>query len=136
MDKGYYWHNGVIEPLKKYLENITLIPESISLNINIDGLPIYKSSREQVWSILCNIFEIPYLSPFVVGIYSGKGKPADLESYFRPFVAEMKELLHNSLKVTTKNGKELLVKVTIRAFICDSPARALIKGKLFLLLLL
>ncbi|CAG9782322.1 unnamed protein product [Diatraea saccharalis] len=105
LDKGFYWHNGVTEQLKKYLELLIIIPESISLNINIDGLPIYKSSREQVWSILCNIFEIPYLSPFAVGIYSGKGKPQDLEGYFRPFVTEMKELLRNSLKVTTKYGK-------------------------------
>lgn len=100
----------------------------ISLNINIDGLPAFKSSKLQLWPILCNVYEIPELRPIVVGIYSGHNKPSDLDGYLRMFVDEMKKLLKDGILIVI-NGKEKIVGVKIRAFICDSPARAMIKGK-------
>lgn len=61
------------------------MPNKISLNFNIDGLPIHKSSNHQLWPILCNITEIKNVSPIVVGIYEGKSKPSDLILYLNPF---------------------------------------------------
>lgn len=128
VDAGQYWHNGVTVPLRTIFENNSDMPDNITLTFNIDGLPLYNSSRQQVWPILCHISEKPKLLPFVVGIYAGKGKPSDLKAYLQHFVAEMKELLQNGLKVTTKDGLDKTCVVKIRAFICDSPARALLKG--------
>lgn len=64
---GHYWHNGLIKCLKKIYDNVSCLPHEISLNINVDGLPVFNSSRYQFWPILCTIFEIPNLAPFVVG---------------------------------------------------------------------
>ncbi|KAL0842480.1 hypothetical protein ABMA28_014574 [Loxostege sticticalis] len=124
---GHYWHNGLKIQLKNILEEIIEVPTQISLNINIDGLPIYNSSRHQLWPILCNIFELSNISPIVIGIYEGQSKPSDLSAYLGPTVSELKEL-ENGLDVTTKQGKSCKVDVKVRAFLCDSPARALIKG--------
>lgn len=136
VDKGQYWHNGLSSPLQKILESCSSVPDHITLNFNIDGLPLYKSSKNQVWPILCHIFEKQEIPPFVVGIYAGEGKPSELTAYLQYFVTEMKELLKNHLKVMSRDGTEVLCKVKIRAFICDSPARAMLKGTSSLLKIL
>lgn len=58
MQNGQYWHNGLFDHLKSILENFSMEKlETISLNFNIDGLPIHKSSRCEFWPILCNIHD-------------------------------------------------------------------------------
>lgn len=99
--------------------------EHIHLNFNFDGLPIHKSSKQEFWPILCNIFEIPEQDPFIIGIYYGSGKPKDLDDYLKDFVAEMLLILENGIHI---EQLQKTIKINIRCFICDSPARAFIKG--------
>lgn len=72
-DGSQYWHHGLIEPLKSVMQTVTSLPDKLSLNINVDGLPIYESSREEFWPILFNIHELKHIDPVVVGIYRGIG---------------------------------------------------------------
>lgn len=65
---GEYWHNGLKKCLRNIFEELSVPPDEISLKINIDGLPVFKSSKYQFWPILCSVSEIP-LPPFVVGKY-------------------------------------------------------------------
>lgn len=55
---GYYIHFGLKRQLlklaSKYLRNV----RTFKLLINIDGLPLYKSSPDQVYPILCTIVSI------------------------------------------------------------------------------
>jgi len=125
MENGSYWHNGLISNLTICLQKYFHL-ESISLNINMDGLPIYKSSKCELWPILCNVHEIPEVKPLVIGIYSGTGKPANLNSYLQNFVSEAKQVLQEGIIIKSHKKK---IQVKIRCFICDSPARAFIKGK-------
>lgn len=60
--------------------------------------------------------------PFVVGVYYGCNKPKDFNEFLKPFVNELKFLQNNFVY----NHKT--VKIIIRAFICDAPARAAVKG--------
>ncbi|XP_041985034.1 uncharacterized protein LOC121737423 [Aricia agestis] len=128
IDDGRYWNNGLIECLKTILQYLNDKPKSISLNVNIDGLPLFNSSKHQVWPILCNIHEKPNVPPFVVGIYEGTSKPSNVSAFFHPFVSELQELMSNHLKIASEDGVDTLIEVKVRAFICDSPARALVKG--------
>lgn len=121
---GDYWHHGFEFCSKQILTHEPNCPDRISLNVNIDGLPIYRSSRNEFWPILFNIKELPEMKPMVIGIYCGKGKPSDLSAYLEPFVQEAKIIFSGGLII---NGKTINVK--LRCFICDSPARAFIKGK-------
>lgn len=73
-DGGSYWHRGLKESLCCKLENIDCIPQKITLNVNIDGLPICNSSNNQFWPILYNIHELHSIGPGVAGIFCGKGK--------------------------------------------------------------
>lgn len=77
-----------------------------------------------MWPILINVHEERKITPMIVGIFSGKSKPTSIEEYLQQFVDEAVLVLQNGIVI---NGYILSVK--IRAFICDSPARAFIKGK-------
>lgn len=121
-DVGYYWHQGLGVSLVKKLERIAE-PMTVSLNINIDGLPIYKSSTKNFWPILCNLHEFPNIPPVVVGIYYGTSKPKSVTEYLTPFIDELLLLLQRGIVI---NGHHIVIK--IRCFICDTPARSFIKG--------
>lgn len=126
---GSYWHHGFESSLRQIFSKMIITFKTISCNISMDGLPIYKSSKCEFWPILFNVHELPKLKPMVIGIYCGKGKPSDLTAYLQPFVEEAKVLLAEGLMINNKN-----VTLKLRCFICDSPARAFIKGEFNILL--
>lgn len=72
-----YWHYGLEKSLRNSLINIDHGTE-ISININFDGLPLFKSSRVEFWPILFNIHEHPEIEPMIAGIYCGKGKRSEM----------------------------------------------------------
>lgn len=59
----------------------------------------------------------------VVAIWCGNGKPTVLNDFLDPFIDELNEIVQNGISI---NGYE--ISVAIRCFICDTPARAYIKG--------
>lgn len=73
-DGSEYWHHGVRQPLKNILSKQCEYPAHIHLNVNVDGLPIFESGKDQFWPILCNIHELSFIEPFVVGIFCGKSE--------------------------------------------------------------
>lgn len=89
MGDGEYWHNGLRQSLKLTLSRMEQIPSQVTLNFNIDGLPISRSSRNEFWPILCSIADMPHISPMTIGIYYGQGKPNSVML----FVTELKEIL-------------------------------------------
>lgn len=117
-----YWHRGIEQSLRECLFN-TNTSFNISLNVNIDGLPLFKRSSTHFWPILFNIHGKPQYKVQVIGIYCGKGKPP-MEAFLRPFVNELQPLLNAGVIIN-----EHKIGISVHAFICDSPARAFIKGK-------
>lgn len=51
---GSYWYHGISKNLKRIFVDV-MSDKKISLNFNIDGLPIFKSSKRCFWPILANI---------------------------------------------------------------------------------
>lgn len=119
---GQYWHQGLEVCLRNTFKDLDQ-NTTIYLNVNIDGLPIHKSSKHQLWPILCNIHQMPHIKPMAVGIFIGKSKPLSVSDYLKSFVEELIALMRSGIVV---NGKTIDIK--IRCFICDSPARAFLKG--------
>ena len=103
MGDGEYAYFGV----EKFLPE-TNVSRPFSLSINVDGLPLYKSSSKQFWPILGCLNDS---SPFVIAIYCGDSKP-NVEEFLRDFVNEIKAI-----------GSTL----QLSSIICDSPARAYLK---------
>lgn len=124
--KGLYWHQGLEVCLQRCFGHINKHLK-ISININIDGLPLHRSSKKTFWPILFNVQEYPEIRPMAIGIFYGNTKPSKVNEYLSPFVNEIEPILRNGIFI---NGHK--VEIRIRCFICDSPARAFIKGFKFL----
>ena len=59
------------------------------LQLNVDGLPLYKSTNEQFWPIVGMLVEAARPQPFVIGLFSGKSKPGNVDEFLKDFVEEM-----------------------------------------------
>ena len=78
-----------------------------------------KSSSYQIWPILVQFGKF---QPFMVALFGGKYKPK-MAKFLSEFVQELKELLSRS--VVNINGKQY--NLSGFCFVCDAPARALLK---------
>ncbi|EAT36120.1 AAEL011785-PA [Aedes aegypti] len=65
MGDGQYWHNSFRECLEQAYPAIHHL-HAISIKINIDGLPVYKSSKDEFWPVLFNIEEALELQPMIL----------------------------------------------------------------------
>ena len=122
---GSFCYIGLQTALKNYANLITdCVPNSeLTLHVNMDGIPLSKSSNTQLWLILGTIKEIVNCLPFVIALYSGPNKPSSLKEYLSEFVEDIKEVAQNGICI-----KERKFFVKLKAAICDAPARAFIKG--------
>lgn len=73
--------------------------------------------------------EMPEIQPMIIAIWCGIEKPKNLNEFLRPFVTELNEILRNGINI---NGYSLTV--SVHCFVCDTPARAFIKGNLMTLI--
>lgn len=122
---GQYFHFGLKNSLTLILNSVDPsalknVP-SLALNINIDGLPLSKSSANQVYPILVNISGFKEIVE-IVGIYYGREKPANANDFLRDFVDDAVEIIKNGFDY---NGKHYIV--ILKAIICDAPAKSFVK---------
>ncbi|XP_051154440.1 uncharacterized protein LOC127277382 [Leptopilina boulardi] len=98
--------------------------EIIYLDINIDGAPLWKSSSNEFWPILCRVHYLHdnVYPPFPVAIYLGSGKPQDLDLFLDEFIKELNNYQKNGIVLEGK-----LYKLRMKSWILDTPARALVK---------
>lgn len=123
---GFYWHYGIEKCIKSIASERLLMnthqtsqEETIELLINIDGVPLSKSSNNSLWPILCSDTLVKKV--FLVGAYQGNEKICDSNLFLTKFVEEITPIIKNKFHV---NNKAFNVKV--HALICDAPAKAFI----------
>lgn len=103
--------------LRSHLISFTKKYVDLSIKINIDGLPLFKSSPVTLWPILFAIDGFSFKRPLPICMYTGVGKPNFVE-----FIQQLcDELLH--FKEHVPIG-EFFVKISQVIFICDAPARS------------
>jgi len=93
--------------------------DSIELMVNADGIPVQKSSGKEFWPVLCMFGKS---RPFVVAIFYGQGKPKSVTEYLLDLLDEYRKLKTQGI---ISCGKRF--EVSVRAFVCDAPARAFLK---------
>ncbi|XP_077512760.1 uncharacterized protein LOC144123921 [Amblyomma americanum] len=103
---GHYCHFGLADGLLRLLRPVENPPALIPLSFNIDGLPLSKSSKMQLWPIQCLAHDCGDETPFLVGAFAGKSKPDSSNEFLRPFVSELRTLVSEGLIF---NGKVLHV---------------------------
>ncbi|XP_025263565.1 uncharacterized protein LOC105249208 isoform X2 [Camponotus floridanus] len=121
IDDGEIWYKGIIfnldsMNLNDYLERFN----KIVIDINIDGLPISKSSSSKFWPILGRLVWSKN-EPFIISIYKGNKDP-NIQDFLHSFVREIEYLQENGY---IRNG--IRYTFSIRHYILDAPARAKIK---------
>ncbi|XP_053678673.1 uncharacterized protein LOC128729051 [Anopheles nili] len=119
---GLYWYDGIDKNISNYFRHTYPPYQCLSLNICIDGLPLYKSSSVQFWPNMANIHEMSEVPPMTVAIFCGMSKPGDLESYLRPFIEELNIIKQYGIIIKSRTFS-----INLRAIIADSPARSFIK---------
>lgn len=122
---GLYHYTGILSSFKQKLyQAYKSITDgcTLKLQINIDGLPLFKSSGIQLWPILGLLISVPIKEPAVIALFCGPHKPKPADIFLRDFVAELKEL-ENGVDF---EGKRIFLKLD--SVVCDAPARAFIKN--------
>lgn len=118
VEPGYYWHNGLKTCLEKLSEEIcsdeTL--KTLLLSINIDEIPLFKSSGSSLYPILGSI---PCSQIFLIGCYHGHKKLQDFNDFLKDFVDETIDLI-----TTGYNCRGKTYNIKIHKLICDAPAKA------------
>ena len=111
---GLYKYLGLGQAIDEYLR-VSPNPESFNVIINIDGVRCYRSRKKSFWPILAIINES---TPFLVGVWYGVSKPSDVDLYLSDFIEDVASLQRDGYKS---------IAVHLVAFVCDSPARSLLK---------
>lgn len=119
MDNGYYLHIDLKNSLLQFMakNNNHSWDNDIYIDINIDGVPISKSSSSTLWPILINI--VGFDEVICVGTFYGTEKPTNVDNYLNRFVNDFCEIHRNGLLFANK-----MYNLYIRAITADAPARA------------
>ncbi|ODM87632.1 hypothetical protein Ocin01_19050 [Orchesella cincta] len=118
VEPGKYVHFHLYKFVESYISRLPEVKQ-LALQINIDGLPLFKSSAVHVWPILGYVVGVS-CEPFVIGLYCGSKKPGSVNKYLEQFVQEFISLKE---KLLLRN-----IDLQLHSFICDAPAKAFIKG--------
>jgi hypothetical protein len=125
IDKGQFGTLSLKDTIVYCLQNGLLVIDSglqqmaLNIKINVDGLPLFKSSLVSLWPILCSIGNVA--RPLPLGLFCGIGKP-DLDVFLRSLCAELDELMTTGF---VASGCHFTIQNVV--FICDAPARAFLQ---------
>ena len=92
------------------------------MQVNIDGVPVFKSTNGQFWPIQ-GMVDLPGCNtPFLIGLFYGVSKPKNLD-FLNEFIQDFNELKRSGLEYNGSN-----IKFDISVIVCDAPARSFIKS--------
>ncbi|XP_063974061.1 uncharacterized protein LOC135160885 [Diachasmimorpha longicaudata] len=121
---GQYVYLGIKNGLAMRLNSGVYTEDVVRVLVHIDGVKLYKDSREELLPIVMKIVHKDYeCEPFVVALYYGNAKAKSLGDFLNDFVKESKELTEGGLVI---NDKKYAFKIT--GIVGDAPARSYIKG--------
>lgn len=126
MGQGSYYHFGLASAILSELKLTNeheLTTDTLTIRVNVDGLPLSRSSNMQLWPILGQIVELPQAKVFIISVYAGPCKPESVNDYMHDFIEDLKVITTTGVML---NGKHYNVTLP-DAFICDTPARAFLK---------
>lgn len=119
MDDGYYFYFTLKMNLEKldseYVDS--LAGSTIRISVNIDGLPLLRSSRKSLWPILWRLSDIKNSKVFVAALYYGRSKPNSCTAFLADFVNECKTLIQNGVVISGEKYNFRLHNI-----IADTPA--------------
>lgn len=123
LGSGSFYYFGIKKMFSQIFDKVKSVQNhhNFRLQLNIDGLPLFKSSGIQFWPIL-GMLQGYSKNPVVIALFCGNSKPQSLSEYLKDLICELKSLSAGFVV----NGKTFFL--TVSSVICDAPARAFIKG--------
>lgn len=116
-----YYHFGLKDQLTLMLSSTDIDSlEQLDLIINIDGIPLFRSSKTSAWPILCCVSNFSD-KVFPVTVTCGPSKPHNLD-FLNETVTELQDLVANGLPINNR-----VLKVSLKCIVCDAPAKAFVK---------
>lgn len=92
MEQTQIWYTSIRFNLDvMLLEEYSKTYHQICIDVNMDGLPISKSSLLKFWPILGRLIGSEN-EPFVISIYFGRTDPTDIRIFLNDFVNEVEDL--------------------------------------------
>jgi len=123
---GQYFHFGIKPQLQQmWVHNQLKLPvdtNRLLLQINVDGLQLFKSSGYQFWPILGMIVDSDQKHVFEIGLFGGYHRPLVVGEFLSDFVTEMKNLESEALLLG-----DVTYWVVLHSVVCDAPARSYLK---------
>ena len=101
---------------------------TVTLTMFTDGVSLFKSSKVSLWPVYLVVNELSPYSRFLKknmvlwGLWQGQGKPK-MNTFFFPFVQDMRTLYNGGLSVETSAGNHTIYVIT-NALTMDLQARA------------
>jgi len=86
-DGGLLNYFGIANGVMKIIDEVACDMQKISLYVNVDGIPLFKSSSTSFWPILVSIKECNS-RPCAVAMYCGSKKPP-LNEFLSEFMEEL-----------------------------------------------
>jgi len=107
MEPGAYVHFDIKQIISSLLhkhEFDLIAVNDLKLGVNVDGLPISKSSKSQFWPILISICNVPVLAKYIlpVGVYHGSKKPYSSDDFLNYFLKDILNLIKFGIQI---NGR-------------------------------
>lgn len=106
--------------LKRYAYNYARDITELEISLNVDGLPLFKSTGKSFWPVLCTVHLKP-ASTFPLAIALTETKPKSLD-FIKVIADEINIMLTNGFA-----WGEGTLKVKLRCITCDAPAKAMVK---------
>ncbi|KAL2102150.1 hypothetical protein ACEWY4_001318 [Coilia grayii] len=101
---------------KNHVEDIQLL----EVSLNVDGLPLFKSTSKSFWPVLCTVhLKPPSTFPLVIALTDTKPKSLD---FIKETTMDLKNVMMNGFEWGDKK-----VHLKLRCIICDAPAKAMLK---------
>ena len=122
---GEYYHFGIAQAVAFALrddQDEIRDGSQVPVQLNVDGLPVHRSSNGQLWPILGLLQHREGTKPFVIGLYFGNSKPSSADAFLTPFIDD-----YNRVRATGVMVHGMDITVTISTVICDAPAKAFLK---------
>ena len=92
---------------------------AIDLVVNVDGVPLHKSSSTQIWPIIYKFATYP---PFINSLLCGSKKPDNSGEFAHDFLLEFDVLRETGFQY----GNHVFL-INLHAFVCDAPAIQFLK---------
>eukprot|EP00795_Rhopilema_esculentum_P001396 gene1396-15808_t len=128
--RGEYAYFGLEAGIRRVLtSNPSFCREyrTIKLNINIDGVPLFKSSNIQMWPILSSFNG---LQVFIVALFCGTLKPSSAKEYLHDLVQDPKSITKDAIMFAEQKLDVVMLldavanrsRITTRIFHTTSPS--------------